>query len=70
MPGRSADEIQPACVDVRECCAEAGSIPVVTHGRATRAMLASEALVNASSFSLADRSKIACGNAEALFRLT
>jgi hypothetical protein len=33
-------------------------------------MLASEALVNASSFSLADRSKIACGNAEALFRLT
>src|ERR1700730_13731440 len=33
---------QPGCVDVRECCA-AGSTPVVTHGRATRAMSASGA---------------------------
>ncbi len=26
-----------AGVDVRECCSVAGSTPVVTHGRATRA---------------------------------
>src|SRR6185437_12684407 len=46
----SAYEIQSTWVDLWECCSEAGSIPVVTHGRATRAMSASEELVNASSF--------------------
>ena len=56
-------------MDVRGCYPEPGSTPVLTHGRATRAMSVSEARVNASSPGPSDRSKIASGNAKALFRL-